>query len=151
MVHQPSQPTTDSSARGTGEHSDAAGAAAPHLGDGVSTLVELFGRSEPRKGHPSATTVLEEDGVRVVAFEFRAGDALKEHAAPHPALVQVVRGRVDFQLPDGAVELVPGRLLHLTEGLRHAVDALEPSTLTVTLLPGHHVHGVHTDGAHSHG
>ena len=135
MVHQPSQPTTDSSARGTGEHS---GAAASHQDAGVSTLVELFDRSEPRKGHPSATTVLDEDGVRVVAFEFRAGDALKEHAAPHPALVQVVRGRVDFELPDGTVQLVPGRLLHLTEGLRHAVDALEPTTLTVTLLPGHH-------------
>ncbi|MDO4918793.1 cupin domain-containing protein [Kocuria sp.] len=102
---------------------------------GTATLAETVGRSEPRHGHPSATTVLDEDGVRIVAFEFGAGDALKEHATPHPALVQVVRGRVNFTLPDGVLELGPGRVLHLTEGLRHAVDAVETTTLTVTLLP----------------
>lgn len=120
MVHEPSDRATVRSAKGE------------------SILVELVGRSEPQHGHPSATTVLDEDGVRVVAFEFGAGDALKEHAAPHPALVQVVRGRVNFTLPDGVVDLAPGRVLHLTAGLRHAVDAVEPTTLTVTLLPVRH-------------
>ena len=85
-------------------------------GSGVATLSELVGRSEPRPGRPSAATVVEEDGVKVVAFEFHEGDELHEHAAPHPALIQV------------------GQVLHLTEGLLHAVRALEPTTLSVTLL-----------------
>lgn len=107
----------------------------PHgSGSGVATLSELVGRSEPRPGRPSAATVVEEDGVKVVAFEFHEGDELHEHAAPHPALIQVVRGSVDFQLPEGPVQLRPGQVLHLTEGLLHAVRALEPTTLSVTLL-----------------
>lgn len=105
--------------------------------DGVATLVEAFDRAEPRKGRPGAAAVLDNEYVKVVAFEFGVGDELKEHAAHHSTVIQVLRGRVTFTLPNGAVELVPGRLLHLTPKLRHAVKALEPTTLTVTMLLPH--------------
>ena len=94
-------------------------------------------RSAGRGGRPGATAVLDVESAKVVAFEFEPGDELREHAARHPVLVQVLRGRVSFELPDRTVELVPGRVLHLTPMLRHAVTALEPTTLTVTMLLPH--------------
>lgn len=110
----------------------------PGTTDGTSTLVEeVWGRSSSRGGRPGATAVIDNDSTKVVAFEFAEGDELKEHAARHPVLIQVVRGRVSFELPDRTVELAPGALLHLTPMLRHAVRALEPTTLTVTMLLPH--------------
>ncbi|GAA1395488.1 cupin domain-containing protein [Luteococcus peritonei] len=103
--------------------------------DGVATYVaSAFDQSASRGGRPGATAVVDNETTKVVAFEFAAGDELKEHAARHPVLIQVLRGRVDFTLPDRTVELVPGSLLHLTPMLRHAVRATEPTTLTVTML-----------------
>lgn len=110
----------------------------PGTTDGTSTLVEeVWGRSSSRGGRPGATAVIDNESTKVVAFEFAEGDELKEHAARHPVLIQVVRGRVSFELPDRTVELAPGALLHLTPMLRHAVRALEPTTLTVTMLLPH--------------
>lgn len=106
--------------------------------DGQATLVEdVRGQSTGRKGRPGAKAVLDLPTTKVVAFEFEAGDELREHAARHPVLIQVLRGKVEFTLPDRSLELEPGALLHLTPMLRHAVRALEPTTLTVTMLLPH--------------
>ncbi|MCH8614339.1 cupin domain-containing protein [Arsenicicoccus dermatophilus] len=110
----------------------------PGTDEGAVTQVDdACGRSESRGGRPGATAVIDDPTAKVVAFEFAAGDELKEHAARHPVLVQVLRGRVTFTVQGREIELVPGGLLHLTPMLRHAVRAQEPSTLTVTMLLPH--------------
>lgn len=105
--------------------------------DGSATLVELLGRASPRGGRPGAKAVLDVASAKIVTFEFETGDVLNDHAARHPVLIQVVRGRVELELPDRQVELTPGAVIHLTPMLRHAVKALEPSTLAVTMLLPH--------------
>ena len=105
--------------------------------EGTSTLVEAVGQVTSRGGRPGAKAVLDTASTKVVAFEFEPGDVLSDHAARHPVIVQVLRGRVEFTLPDRTVELAPGQLLHLTPMLRHAVKAVEPTTLTVTMLLPH--------------
>ncbi|GAB3622330.1 hypothetical protein GCM10027418_04120 [Mariniluteicoccus endophyticus] len=106
--------------------------------EGTTTEVrEIVGQSTGRNGRPGAKAVLDNDSAKIVAFEFAAGDELREHAARHPVLIQVMRGRVEFTLPDRTIELQPGEVLHLTPMLRHAVKAVEPTTLTVTMLLPH--------------
>lgn len=105
---------------------------------GTATYVsELGGRSAPRGGRPGATTVLQTESAKIVAFEFEPGDELREHAAHHPIVVQAVRGLVEIELPDRTIMLGPGQVLHLTPQLRHAVRAAERATLTVTMLLPH--------------
>lgn len=121
-------------------HVDRSGDSRPRAGttEGTATEVnEIIGRSDSRGGRPGASTVLDVETAKIVAFEFAEGDELREHAAHHPVLIQVLRGRVAFELPDRTVELLPGQVLHLTPMLRHAVRALEPTTLTVTMLLPH--------------
>ncbi|WP_168583005.1 cupin domain-containing protein [Gephyromycinifex aptenodytis] len=121
-----------------GHVEQAASGRAPGTTDGIATYVEdLRDRSQPRGTRPGAATVLDTDTAKIVAFEFPEGGELKEHAAHHPVLIQVVRGSVDFTLPERTVRLTPGQVLHLTPMLRHAVHALEPTTLTVTMLLPH--------------
>lgn len=111
---------------------------APGTTEGISTYVDQISeRTQSRGGRPGAVSVLDTDTAKIVAFEFAEGDELKEHAAHHPVLIQVLRGSVDFALPDRTIRLTPGQVLHLTPRLRHAVRGLEPSTLTVTMLLPH--------------
>lgn len=108
---------------------------APGTTDGTATVVEtLAGHSTSRGGRPGASTVLDEPSAKIVAFEFAEGDELHEHAAHHPVLIEVRRGRAELVVPDRTIDLRPGMVLHLTALLRHSVRALEPTTLTVTML-----------------
>jgi len=94
----------------------------------------LIGRLEPFEDKPRAEHVLEVPDAHVVAFEFTAGQELHEHQAHHPVLIQVLAGHVRLVHDAGEVGLRPGDLLHLPAMLKHAVTALEDSTLTVTML-----------------
>lgn len=95
---------------------------------------DVIGRAEPGAKRPGASIVHEDETTKIVAFEFSEGQEWPDHAAFHPVLVQILRGRVEFGLPDRTVDLRPGEILHLTPKLRHHVLALEPTTLTVTML-----------------
>lgn len=105
---------------------------------GTATYVDgLFEVAASRGGRPGASAVLDTETAKVVVFEFDAGDVLKEHAARHPVIIQVLRGHVEFTVQDDVHTLEPGRLIHLTPMLRHAVRATEPATLTVCMLLPH--------------
>lgn len=106
--------------------------------DGVATVVnDVRGVSSPRGERPGASAVLDVPTAKVVAFEFDAGGELHDHAACHPVIIRVERGAAELTLPDRVVTLRPGALVHLPPMLRHAVRALEPTTLTVTMLLPH--------------
>lgn len=94
----------------------------------------VIGRARPGPSRPGASVVHRDETVKIVAFEFDDGQELPDHAAFHPVVVQVLRGRVEFGLPGRTLELRPGEYLHLTARLRHRVRALEPTTLTITML-----------------
>lgn len=94
----------------------------------------VIGRVEPFETRPRASIVHSDETTKIVAFEFDEGHELPDHAAHHPILVQLLRGRVEFGLPDRTLDLRPGEIVHLTPRLQHSVRALEPTTLTVTML-----------------
>ncbi len=108
---------------------------APH---GTYTLGEQFQPDvQPFPTRPRTFKVLNTSSGKVVGFAFAAGQTLQEHAARHPVLIQVLKGRVTFHVKGEDVELVPGRIIHLTPMLRHSVEAHEDSILTVTMLLPH--------------
>ena len=94
----------------------------------VGSLVEVA---------PEATvsrTVLTADGARLVLFSFDEGQELREHTAAMPVLLQVLDGRLSVAAAGRSVELGPGGVVHLPARLPHAVVALEPSRLLLTML-----------------
>ncbi len=132
MSEQPTTPEENSDAivRDGRDHGSRAGTT-----EGTAThLSDIVGRVSPFAKRPRASVIHEDDTVKIVAFEFGADQELAEHAAHHPVLIQLLRGRVEFGLPDRTVDLRPGEILHLTPQLRHSVRALEPTTLTITML-----------------
>ena len=75
-----------------------------------------------------------DDQIRVVVFAFDEGQELTDHTAAVPALVQVISGRIRLDLDGDPVELVPGSWVRMEASLTHAVLALEPSVMLLTLL-----------------
>ena len=75
-----------------------------------------------------------DDQIRVVVFAFDEGQELTDHTAAVPALVQVVSGRIRLDLDGDPVELEPGSWVRMEANLIHAVLALEPSVMLLTLL-----------------
>jgi quercetin dioxygenase-like cupin family protein len=80
--------------------------------------------------------VLHTDGdLRLVGFSFDTGQELTEHAAARPAIVQVLSGRLQMTLGAKQVEVGPGDWVHMPARLPHALVALEPTVMLLTMLP----------------
>ena len=57
-------------------------------------------------------TIMKAETCRVVLFSFDKDQALSEHTAAMPAVVQVLEGRLRIDADGQSVELVPGDILH---------------------------------------
>lgn len=75
-----------------------------------------------------------DDDVKVVVFGFAAGEELSEHTSSRPAVIQVIRGELELTLAGQAVTARAGAWIHMTAGLRHAVRAVTPAVMLLTLL-----------------
>lgn len=80
-------------------------------------------------------TLINNDTVRVVGFTFDTGEQLTDHAAARPALVQLISGRMTVEVAGARHELGAGDCVYLPPNARHALEALEPCRMNLTLLP----------------
>ncbi len=96
--------------------------------DDVAPLVEVAPDSTVSR------TVLKAEGARLVLFSFDEGQELTEHTAAVPVLLQVLDGRLRVSAGGRSVELAPGGVVHLPTRMAHAVLALAPSRLLLTML-----------------
>ena len=74
------------------------------------------------------------DDVEILRLVLPAGKELPMHVAPGVLVVQCVEGKVEFDAFGETRELEPGRLVYLPPKEPHAVRAVEPSSLLVTIL-----------------
>ena len=83
--------------------------------------------------------VIHRDGdLDVTVFAFDAGEGLTEHTAARPAIVQVLTGRLQLTTEGEDVNAVPGTWIYMSPGAQHAIVAMEPTVMLLTLLrPGH--------------
>ena len=112
------------------EGTPSAAPAEPRMHDlpNVANLVEI------QLAATVSRTVLQAEGARIVLFSFDAGQVLTEHTAAVPALLQVLDGHLRITADGRTVDLLPGGLVHLAARLPHAVEAVEPSRLELTML-----------------
>ncbi len=103
--------------------------------DARSTVfLDLAAEVEIPEDGTLSRTLYRDDLIRVVVFAFDSGQELTDHTAAVPALVQVVSGRIRLDMAGEAVELEAGSWVRMEANLTHAVLALEPSVMLLTLL-----------------
>ena len=95
---------------------------------------EQVRRAEPpaAAGH-SAKTLAKHPDLRVVLMSFRAGVRIKEHRARGSVVIQTITGFIRVKLAAEEVELKAGSILVLEPSLAHDLEALEESTVLLTL------------------
>jgi quercetin dioxygenase-like cupin family protein len=78
-------------------------------------------------------TLIKSPSLRVVLITMRAGTELHEHVAPGTITVQPLQGRFIFTAGDDEREIMPGALVSVEAGVRHAVRALEDGAFLLTI------------------
>lgn len=96
--------------------------------ENVGSLVEV------QKGTRTSQIALSADGVRVVVFAFDKDAELTQHTAPGPIFVQGLEGHLTFTAEGETRDLKPGTIIHLDARIPHALHAVEPSKMILTLM-----------------
>lgn len=98
-------------------------------------LSDLVAATEIPSEGTLSKVVYKDDQIRVVLFAFDKGQELTEHTAALPAIVQVLSGQLRLTMGSETFDAKPGDWTQMPAGLPHAVVAIEPSTMLLTLLP----------------
>jgi quercetin dioxygenase-like cupin family protein len=75
-----------------------------------------------------------DDLLDVTVFGFDAGEGLTEHTASRAAIVHVLSGRLLLTADGEEMDAGPGFWLHMTPGTPHAITAVEPTSMLLTLV-----------------
>jgi quercetin dioxygenase-like cupin family protein len=72
--------------------------------------------------------------LRVTLFGFAEGQELTEHASSSRAIIQILSGKSEWTVGGERMEIAAGGVLHMPPGTRHAVRAVEPFSMVLTLV-----------------
>ena len=82
----------------------------------------------------SAKTLVKHEHLRLVLIAMKRGRHCREHRAEESVSVQTLDGHVEVHLASGdPIELVGGQVLALAPAVAHDFEALEDSTLLLTM------------------
>jgi quercetin dioxygenase-like cupin family protein len=94
----------------------------------IDTLLANTASAPKRSGELSCGK-----GLQVIRLVLPPGTQLPTHAASGEATILCLEGLLDFRIGKANHRVGPGQMLHLFKGERHAVSALQPSTILITL------------------
>jgi len=91
---------------------------------------------------PLARAIREDDSqllirtehLEVFRYALPAGKSIRQHSAAGLMIIQCIEGRISFVARGRTQTLAAGDMLYLDDAEPHALDALEDSSLLVTIL-----------------
>ncbi|NYH55793.1 MULTISPECIES: cupin domain-containing protein [Nocardiopsis] len=108
----------------------------------ITTGLDQLREQTPfKEGHTAPSRLFSNDDARVMHLALDEGAELTEHLVPSPILVQVLEGRIRFDVEDESHDLGPGAMIHVAGSVPHAVTAVGASRIMVVMLdPRRHTH-----------
>lgn len=79
-------------------------------------------------------TIIKKTTGTVTLFAFDAGQGLSPHVAPFDALVQILDGECSFSIEETKHQMGPGDCIILPADKTHAVEALKPFKMLLTMI-----------------
>jgi quercetin dioxygenase-like cupin family protein len=79
-------------------------------------------------------TVHSDDRTTLTVFGFDAGQELTEHTSSSAAIVEFLEGTGEIVLDGETHEVGPGSWVAMPPGMRHAIRARTPLTMSLVLL-----------------
>jgi quercetin dioxygenase-like cupin family protein len=77
--------------------------------------------------------LVKEGPLRVTLVGLKPGNTLQEHHVDGPVAIQTLNGQVRVTMENDNVTLPAGHLLVLEAGLKHTLEATEPSQVLLTM------------------
>ena len=95
---------------------------------------QLADELQPPESGKQTAVLTDDDNTKVVLFAFAAGDGLKEHVAPMPAIIQIIKGEAELTVGEEAVAGKPGTWIQMAAKTPHSIRATTPLVMLLTLL-----------------
>lgn len=95
---------------------------------------EIFEDLPIIKESTTSRVLVNNDVLRHVMFLMDAGQVLTEHASARAVIVNLLTGTMDFTVGGEKHTLKAGDVIYLAPGERHAVEAVEPCYMSLTLV-----------------
>ena len=85
-------------------------------------------------GSTKTHTLFKTDAMEVIRLVMPAGKQIAEHKAPGEITVHCLEGRIEFTANGKTQEIKAGEMLYLEAAQPHALEAIDDSTVLVTIL-----------------
>ena len=95
---------------------------------------QLADEIQPPESGKQSIVLTDDDNTKVVLFAFAAGDGLKEHVAPLPAIIQIIKGEAELSVGDQTVTGKPGTWIQMAVKTPHSIKATTSLVMLLTLL-----------------
>ncbi|WP_311377078.1 cupin domain-containing protein [Actinobaculum massiliense] len=97
-------------------------------------VTDVFKELPIAKEATTSRVLVNNDVLRHVTFSMDAGQVLTEHASARAVIVNILRGKMRFVVAGQTYEVSDGDVIYLAPGERHAVEAIEPTYMSLTLV-----------------
>lgn len=99
-----------------------------------SAHLELSTKLPVVESSTTSRVLVNNDLLRIVQFTFDAGELLTEHTSPRAVSCLLSEGRMTFTVEGVEHAMGPGDIIYLAPGAPHALTAIEPCRLTLTMV-----------------
>lgn len=82
---------------------------------------------------PAVTVLMDTPASKEVRITFKNGQVMKEHQAPHPIVVNVVEGEVEFFVDEKMYLLEKGMMIALDSNVLHELKANKESIVRLSI------------------
>lgn len=89
---------------------------------------------EYQSGSIVSKTLIKNSSCNITLFAFDRGEKLSEHSSPFNAYVWVVEGELAVTIGEERVSVRAGNVLLMPATVPHALDAIEPSKMLLTMI-----------------
>lgn len=86
-----------------------------------------------KEDKPNVEVILETEFTKEVRLTFKEGQIMKSHKAPRAIIVQVLEGKIDFEVENTVYQLSKGDFITLKAAIVHELKALENSVVRLSL------------------
>ncbi|HCS52574.1 cupin domain-containing protein [Rubinisphaera sp.] len=95
---------------------------------------QLADQIQPPESGKQSIVLTDDKNTKVVLFAFPAGDGLKEHVAPLPAIIQIIKGEAELTVGEEPVTGKPGTWIRMDAKTPHSIKAQSQLVILLTLL-----------------
>ena len=95
---------------------------------------QLADEIQPPESGKQSIVLLDDANAKVVLFAFAAGSGLKEHVAPLPTIIQIIKGESTMTVGHESVAGKAGTWIHMQPNTPHNIKAETPLVMLLTLL-----------------